>query len=338
MKNHILSALAITLITNYFAPTTCIAQAPQGIPYQAIARNASGVAISNSAVKVRFTIRDSIATGAIKYQETHNPTTSALGLFSVNVGMGTVVSGTFSGINWGKNAKFMQVELDPAGGTSYTDLGTTQMMSVPYALHAGSASSFMKSFSFDTLVVFETAGSYSWTAPMNVTKVMIECWGGGGGGSFTSSVQANGGGGGGYAKGIYKVVPNRSYQIIVGSEGIGQNSPYGNTNLAGDGGTSSFGAFISADGGFSGTSSNQGLGGDGHGQFNIKGGDGFNLKNGVADPFGASSGVQTRVGVSPNGGSSGRFGGIAPGGGGASTCCGAGEGFRGAPVRVVIWY
>ena len=114
------------------------AQAPQGIPYQAIARNASGVAISNTAVKVRFSIRDSIATGAIKYQETHNPTTSALGLFSVNVGMGTAASGTFSSINWGKNSKFLQVELDPAGGSNYTNLGTTQMMSVPYALQAGS--------------------------------------------------------------------------------------------------------------------------------------------------------------------------------------------------------
>jgi hypothetical protein len=121
------------------ASAAVFAQAPQGIPYQAIARNASGVAIANTAVKVRFSIRDSIATGAIKYQETHNPTTSALGLFSVNVGMGTVVSGTFSGINWGKNAKFLQVELDPAGGETYTDLGTTQMMSVPYALYAGQA-------------------------------------------------------------------------------------------------------------------------------------------------------------------------------------------------------
>jgi hypothetical protein len=115
------------------------AQAPQGIPYQAIARNASGVAIANTAVKVRFSIRDSIATGAIKYQETHNPTTSALGLFSVNVGMGTVVSGTFSGINWGKNAKFLQLELNTTGGTTYTNLGTTQMMSVPYAMYAGVA-------------------------------------------------------------------------------------------------------------------------------------------------------------------------------------------------------
>jgi hypothetical protein len=135
LRRHFIALCATQLITNYFSLNTS-AQAPQGIPYQAIARNASGVAIASTAVKVRFSIRDSIATGAIKYQETHNPTTSALGLFSVNVGMGTVVSGTFSGINWGKNAKFLQVELDPAGGSSYTDLGTTQMMSVPYALYA----------------------------------------------------------------------------------------------------------------------------------------------------------------------------------------------------------
>jgi uncharacterized protein (TIGR02145 family) len=133
------AAISFCLLTSSFLLK---AQAPQGIPYQAIARNASGQAIASTAVKVRFSIRDSIATGAIKYQETHNPTTSALGLFSVNVGMGTVVSGSFSGINWGKNAKFLQVELDPAGGGSYTDLGTTQMMSVPYALFAGSTNSF----------------------------------------------------------------------------------------------------------------------------------------------------------------------------------------------------
>jgi hypothetical protein len=131
-----LRLLLTFLLSVYFKEI--FAQAPQGIPYQAIARNASGVAIANTAVKVRFSIRDSIAIGAIKYQETHNPTTSALGLFSVNVGMGTVVSGTFSGINWGKNAKFLQVELNTTGGTTYTDLGTTQMMSVPYALQANS--------------------------------------------------------------------------------------------------------------------------------------------------------------------------------------------------------
>jgi hypothetical protein len=134
MKNQIFRQSLLFFFCLLTSSIFLLAQAPQGIPYQAIARNASGVAIANTAVKVRFSIRDSIASGAIKYQETHNPTTSALGLFSVNVVMGTVVSGTFSAINWGKNAKFLQVELDPAGGSNYTNLGTTQMMSVPYAL------------------------------------------------------------------------------------------------------------------------------------------------------------------------------------------------------------
>jgi hypothetical protein len=115
---------------------TADAQAPQGIPYQAVARNSSGTILASTAISVRFTIRDSIATGTIKYRETFSVTTTAQGMFSVNVGQGTVVTGTFAVINWGANAKFMQVEMDPAGGTSYIDMGTTQMMSVPYSLNS----------------------------------------------------------------------------------------------------------------------------------------------------------------------------------------------------------
>lgn len=118
---------------------SAFAQVPQGIPYQAVARNSSGNILASQTIRVRFSIRDGVATGSIVYRETFTPTTNALGLFSVNVGTGTVVTGAFSGINWGTNAKFMQVEMDPTGGTTYTDMGTTQMMSVPYALYAGTS-------------------------------------------------------------------------------------------------------------------------------------------------------------------------------------------------------
>ena len=114
------------------------AQTPQGIPYQAAASDSSGAILASTNISVRFTIRDSIATGTIKYQETHSVTTTAQGMFSVNVGQGTVVAGTFAAINWGTNAKYMQVELDPAGGSTYLDIGTQQMMSVPYALSSES--------------------------------------------------------------------------------------------------------------------------------------------------------------------------------------------------------
>lgn len=125
----------ITIILLVIANVT-FAQAPQGIPYQAIARNSSGSILASQPISVRFSIRDSVAAGTIVYRETFTPTTNTLGLFNVNVGTGTVVTGTFSGINWGTNAKFMQVEMDPTGGTSYIDMGTQQMMSVPYAKYA----------------------------------------------------------------------------------------------------------------------------------------------------------------------------------------------------------
>ena len=130
--------LLLLLSVIFFAINGLQAQVPQGIPYQAAARGANGQPLVNANVMARFSIIDSVATGTTVYQETHAATTNTVGLFSVNVGLGTAVAGTFSGINWGKNFKFMKVELDPTGtGANYTDLGTQQMMSVPYALYAG---------------------------------------------------------------------------------------------------------------------------------------------------------------------------------------------------------
>jgi hypothetical protein len=115
------------------------AQSPQAIPYQAIVRNASGNIISNQPVKLRFSIHDSLATGTIVYKEIHTLSTNAQGLVNVNIGQGSVQTGSFNSINWGKNGKFIQTEMDALNNNTYTDLGTTQMMSVPYALYAEKA-------------------------------------------------------------------------------------------------------------------------------------------------------------------------------------------------------
>jgi hypothetical protein len=115
---------------------SALAQTPLAIPYQAVARTASGNLISNHLISVRFTIHDGSASGTVVYKERHSPTTNALGLFDVNIGTGTIISGTMAGINWGINSKFLQVELDTSGGNAFIDMGTTQLMSVPYALHA----------------------------------------------------------------------------------------------------------------------------------------------------------------------------------------------------------
>ena len=112
------------------------AQAPNAIPYQGVARNSSGAILPSQAIGLRYSIHDGSPAGAVVYREAFSTTTTPLGLFNVNIGMGTPVTGTLAGVNWAVGAKFIQVELDPAGGTAYLNMGTTQLNSVPYALYS----------------------------------------------------------------------------------------------------------------------------------------------------------------------------------------------------------
>jgi hypothetical protein len=116
------------------------AQSPQGISYQAVARDSTGKLLNNQPIKIKFSIRDSISNGNIVYQEMHFDTTDAMGLFDLVIGQGVILNGTFDLIDWGKNSKYLQVDLDANTGI-YTTMGTQKMMSVPYALYAGSAGS-----------------------------------------------------------------------------------------------------------------------------------------------------------------------------------------------------
>lgn len=135
-KMKTLSMIFLTmLLMNSFVK----AQAPQAISYQAVARNASGNVMPNKLMGLRFGIRDMSATGTLIYLEEQKQTTNALGLFSVNVGQGNLVFGyqPLSVINWQTGSKFLSVEIDTTGGTTYTLMGTQQLLSVPYALNAG---------------------------------------------------------------------------------------------------------------------------------------------------------------------------------------------------------
>lgn len=118
------------------------AQAPQAIPYQAVARNNTGSVISNQTIAIRFTIHNTAANGPMLYQETQSTSTNSLGLFNVYIGQGTPTLGLFSGINWTVGTKYVEVEIDPNGSNNYSNLGTIQLMSVPYALYANSAANF----------------------------------------------------------------------------------------------------------------------------------------------------------------------------------------------------
>lgn len=115
------------------------AQSPLAIPYQAVARNSSGNIIANQTVSLRFSIHDITISGTIVYRETQSVGTNTLGLFTVNIGQGVPLIGTIAGINWSNGTKFIQVELDVLGGTSFIDMGTTQLLSVPYALYSSSS-------------------------------------------------------------------------------------------------------------------------------------------------------------------------------------------------------
>jgi len=129
-KLFLISALFISLVT--------FAQVPQGISYQAIALNGSGTPVVSSNVRVRLSILDNTTTGTVLFSETHLKTTTAQGLFNLTIGQGTLVSGSFNTINWGTNSKFLKVEMDVTGGTTYVTVGTTQLLSVPYAMAADS--------------------------------------------------------------------------------------------------------------------------------------------------------------------------------------------------------
>ena len=112
------------------------AQAPQAFKYQAVARNSSGEVLANKNVSFRISIIQGTLTGTIVYTEKQVKTTNAFGLADLDIGKGTVLTGIFSNISWGSDAFFINVEMDPAGGTAYQFMGASQLLSVPYSLYS----------------------------------------------------------------------------------------------------------------------------------------------------------------------------------------------------------
>lgn len=118
-------------------PSFAAAQgSPQLMNYQGVARDNGGNVLANQNIALQLSIISGSATGTVEYSETQATTTNDFGLFNIEIGGGTVVSGTFSAVNWGSTSHFLKVELDAAGGTSYQEMGTSQLLSVPYAFYA----------------------------------------------------------------------------------------------------------------------------------------------------------------------------------------------------------
>jgi uncharacterized protein (TIGR02145 family) len=138
------------LVVLLFISINLFAQAPQKMTYQAVIRNASNNLVVNSPVKMKISILQGSANGTAVFSELHNPTTNANGLVSIEIGSGTSPVGTIGSINWGNGTYFLKTETDPTNGTNYSIVGTSQLLSVPYALQANCVSS---SLSGDTLSV-----------------------------------------------------------------------------------------------------------------------------------------------------------------------------------------
>ena len=118
---------------------TLFAQAPERFSYQAVVRNASNALVANAQVGVRVSILQGSASGNAVYSESHVATTNTNGLITLDIGGGSVLQGSFAGIDWASGPFFLKTETDPEGGSNYTITSTQQLLSVPYALYAKDA-------------------------------------------------------------------------------------------------------------------------------------------------------------------------------------------------------
>src|ERR1041385_4971885 len=128
----------ITFAILCFLSLSVFSQAPQYLNYQGVARDASGNIIS-TVIGLKFEILQGGPTGTVVYDETNTSLPSSAGIFTTAIGSGAVISGIFSSINWAAGPYYIRVSIDPSGGTSFTAVGTSQLLSVPYALYAETA-------------------------------------------------------------------------------------------------------------------------------------------------------------------------------------------------------
>ena len=142
MKKLFTIVVAVLLTASVFLPQQAGAQSPEKMSYQAVIRNSSDVLVTNTQIGMQISILQGSASRTAVYVETQEPTTNANGLVSLEIGTGTLVSGDFSTIDWANGPYFIKTETDPdgtTGGIAYTITGTSQLLSVPYALHAKTA-------------------------------------------------------------------------------------------------------------------------------------------------------------------------------------------------------
>jgi|GEM_PF-1192694 len=138
-----MNKIILTLFASFAITLVSFSQAPEGFKYQAVVRNSGNAILANQAVGMRMTIQQGSIGGTTVYSETFSNTTNAYGLVNLEIGSGTVLSGVFASIDWSVGPYFIETAVDVTGGTSYVVMGTSQLMSVPYALHAKTADNIL---------------------------------------------------------------------------------------------------------------------------------------------------------------------------------------------------
>jgi uncharacterized protein (TIGR02145 family) len=155
---------------------TGIAQSPQKMSYQSVVRNSEGALVANQLVGIKISILQGSASGTVVYTETQTPISNINGLISIEIGGGT----GFDAINWASGPYFLKTETDPAGGTDYTISGTSQLLSVPYALHATTSETSddaVKITGNQTITGNKTfSGTTTVTTPVNSTDAATKAY------------------------------------------------------------------------------------------------------------------------------------------------------------------
>ncbi|MCK4677888.1 MAG: fibrobacter succinogenes major paralogous domain-containing protein [Bacteroidales bacterium] len=146
------------------------AQSPQSFKYQAVARDSSGNILTNQNIIIKISILQDSATGSAVYRETHNLTSNEIGFIRCNIGLGNVINGDLAIIDWANATYYTKVEIDTTDGSNYFELGTSQLLAVPYSLEAKHANSLILSDSLGNRykISIDTSG--------NLLTTLIEEW------------------------------------------------------------------------------------------------------------------------------------------------------------------
>lgn len=218
-KNHVTYITIVLIAALQLGASSLFAQAPEKMSYQAVIRNSLNDLVTNQTVGMQISILQGSETGTAVYVETQTPTTNINGLVSIEVGSGTVVSGSFSEINWTDGPYYIKTETDPLGGTAYAITGASQLLSVPYALSSKSLVLPFSDSSSYNLIPFkiENSGSSYYT---------IEGISHNGYGIYGKTYAMNGSGilgsgtGSDYSSGVIGRTGENSYPALPGNSGV----------------------------------------------------------------------------------------------------------------------